>query len=62
MIDASTLRLHTLVETFLAMLTCSALAEGGGSKLVFGDENPWSTFGWTRHQRRTCDFFFEGFA
>ena len=58
MIDASTLRLHTLVETFLAVLTCSALAEGGGSKLAFGDENPGLTFGWTCHERRTCDIFF----
>ena len=33
-----------------------ALAEGGGSNLVFGDENPDSALGWTRHHRRKCGF------
>ena len=44
MLVASTLSLHTLVETFLAMLTrACTIAEGCGSKLVLEDANPGST-------------------
>jgi hypothetical protein len=54
---ASTLILHTLVETRIVdARLCPSLVEGGGSKLCFGDENPdvdlWLASSSLPHMRR----------